>query len=107
MSDTFALLNHNDEVIKLLDISNLPNTVDKLISLSLDPFVYRVRWESPNKAIIWEFWYNTDCYKFVRIPLDKIGEFNHRLFIYKSNYVPTALRLPYVASSSPFHLNSN
>lgn len=106
-SDYFALENHKGEILQLLDIVNLPNTIDKLISLALDPFVYRMQWIAENYCQISEFWWGTTCYKFYRIPEDKLREYNLRLFNYHSNKSKLNLRLPFVASSSPFHFNKN
>lgn len=105
--DIFALVNHKNEVLDLVDISNLPETFDKLISVSLDPMVYRMRWINENCAEIWEYWWGTTCYKFYRIPEDKLSEYHHRLFLYRSTYRSINLKNPLVASSSPFNLNRN
>lgn len=68
MSDYFVFRDHECIVRACVDIIDRPSCFEKLIGLGLDPLVYRLRWISPDRADVWEYWWGTTVGSIIRVP---------------------------------------
>jgi hypothetical protein len=105
--DMFLLRNHEGKARDVIDISKHITDFGKLITLGLDPLIYRLRWLNPDRADVWEFWWGTTPFTIERVR-ELSPEDSKELLEYKTtanlrNYES----LPQGYAASPSHLHRN
>jgi hypothetical protein len=67
MQDYFILRDHEGIIRACIDISDRPSCFEKLIGFGLDPFIYRLRWITPDIAEVYEYWWGTKTHLILRV----------------------------------------